>query len=70
MIDLSDQHSSDLCVLAAQRRVSQAQIVREAIAAYLSTRKPLLAFGAWRRAASATDDALRQQQAWRAEWDR
>ena len=82
LIDLSEQHLAQLTRLAKTRKVSRAQVVREAVGSYLETAPELKArtdwvadgFGALADAPMAIDgrnyaDALAYQRALRSDWD-
>jgi hypothetical protein len=70
LIDIPEQYLQDLTTLGQQEKLSRAELVRRAIAAYLSDHKPQTAlhgFGLWKDTAV---DGVEYQQAMRSEWDR
>ena len=81
LIDLSEQHLDALTRLAKQRRVSRAQLVREAVAGYLEHAPELRARRDWiadgfgalsdtplRRDDKRYADSLEYERALRGEW--
>jgi len=81
LVDIPDDQLSDLRVICAARKLSRAEVVRQAIAAYIVQNRPSreAAFGLWKgRAISLPDDAgspelmpedgLAYQERLRSEW--
>jgi metal-responsive CopG/Arc/MetJ family transcriptional regulator len=68
IIDLPDTQIEALKYLEAQRRVSRAELVRQAVAEYVVKRVGHAeAFGAWKASAKKID-GVKQQRAMRDEW--
>ena len=69
IIDLPDRQLDALTRLSRARKVSRAEIIRQAVDGYLKHNAPALAdaFGAWRPGRA---DGLAMQRKLRAEWDR
>jgi Ribbon-helix-helix protein, copG family len=69
IIDLPDAQLDALTRLSRSRKVSRAEIIRQAVDGYLKHNAPALedAFGAWRPGRA---DGLALQRRLRAEWDR
>jgi metal-responsive CopG/Arc/MetJ family transcriptional regulator len=69
LVDIPDQQIQDLAAVARHNKLSRAEIIRRAIAAYLAENKPkpkLHGFGLWKDRAI---DGVEYQQKMRAEWD-
>jgi predicted transcriptional regulator len=67
LVDLPKPELDQLSALAAQRGVSRAALMREALEEYLARNKPAgldAAFGAW----STGEDGLAYQERMREEW--
>ncbi len=66
LIDLPDPQIEALGVICTQRKLSRAEVVRQAIAAYIAshTTKTTGAFGLWKK----KQDGLAYQKKVRAEW--
>jgi metal-responsive CopG/Arc/MetJ family transcriptional regulator len=70
IIDLPNDQIKKLAALGKRERVSRAELVRRAVAQYLSRHQPTeadSAFGIWRRRG---EDGLTYQHRHRHEWDR
>ncbi|MBV5297900.1 MAG: ribbon-helix-helix protein, CopG family [Rhodoferax sp.] len=69
LVGFSDQDIQELDSLSALRRVSRAELIRQAVSQYLQKLKtaesPDLAFGLW---ANKAEDGLAYQQRLRDEW--
>jgi Ribbon-helix-helix protein, copG family len=69
LVDIPDEQIDDLAVICEAKKVSRAEIIRQAIAVYIGTNKlvPTDAFGLWSANQPAVDGLTFQEQA-RAEW--
>jgi len=70
LIDIPQSQIQDLAALCAEKKISRAEAVRQAVAAYLAeqrVRPKHDGFGLW---ADHTEDGLAYQERLRAEWDR
>jgi metal-responsive CopG/Arc/MetJ family transcriptional regulator len=66
LIDLPDQQINALAAICKAEKVSRAQVIRQAISAYLELKKPAAeAFGLWRE---SKVDGLTYQEQVRSEW--
>ncbi|MDR3480398.1 MAG: ribbon-helix-helix domain-containing protein [Burkholderiaceae bacterium] len=67
LIDIPDRQIEDLAMLCDAKQVSRAEIIRQAISAYIEQNKPSTvdAFGIWK---SKKVDGLAYQEKMRAEW--
>ena len=70
IIDLTDRQIQALDEAARSRKLSRAELIRQAVDRYLKEIAPALeeAFGAWRRAGRAVDGAAYQRKL-RREWE-
>lgn len=68
LIDLPDTHVAALGVIAAAEKVSRAEVIRKAIAAYVLQNKPSTesAFGIWKD--RNDEDGVAYQERVRGEW--
>jgi metal-responsive CopG/Arc/MetJ family transcriptional regulator len=69
LVDLPDAELEQLNVLSKVRRVSRAELIRQAVAGYLEQNKTGLddSFGLWEKKAV---DGVRYQERLRGEWER
>ncbi len=69
LVDIPDEQIDDLAVICKAKKVSRAEIIRQAISFYIGTNKPAPAdaFGLWSAKQPAVDGLTYQEQA-RAEW--
>jgi metal-responsive CopG/Arc/MetJ family transcriptional regulator len=67
LVDIPDRQIKDLAAICEAEKVSRAEVIRQAIAAYLEKKKPeaVDAFGLWK--ARKIDGLTYQEQA-RSEW--
>jgi metal-responsive CopG/Arc/MetJ family transcriptional regulator len=67
LIDIPDRQIKDLKMICLAEKVSRAEVIRQAIAAYLEAKKPVTgeAFGLWKH--REVDGVTYQEQA-RSEW--
>ena len=67
LIDIPDKQIKDLASICKAEKVSRAEVIRQAISAYLDTKRPnaVDAFGLWKD--RAVDGLAYQEQA-RSEW--
>ena len=67
LIDIPDKQISDLTIICKTEKVSRAEIIRQAISAYLEKKKPgtVDAFGLWKERQT---DGLAYQERVRSEW--
>jgi Ribbon-helix-helix protein, copG family len=66
LVDIPDEQIDDLAVICEAKKVSRAEVIRQAISFYISTNKlvPADAFGLWK----INQDGLAYQEQARAEW--
>mgnify|MGYP001256676726 CR=1 FL=1 len=71
IIDLPDRQLEALGRISKRRKLSRAELIRQAVDTYLAEHSPELgaAFGLWRRAGSR-EDGLAFQKRLRREWGR
>jgi hypothetical protein len=69
LVDIPDEQIDDLAVICEAKKVSRAEVIRQAIAVYIGSNKlvPADAFGLWSAKQPAVDGLTFQEQA-RAEW--
>ena len=69
LVDIPDEQIDDLALICEAKKVSRAEVIRQAITFYIGTNKlaPTDAFGLWRAKQPAVDGLAFQEQA-RAEW--
>lgn len=69
LVDISDEQIDDLAVICETKKVSRAEIIRQAITFYIGNNKhlPEDAFGLWRATQTHVDGLAFQEQA-RSEW--
>lgn len=67
LVDIPDRQIKDLTALCEAEKVSRAELIRQAIAAYLERKKPVSveAFGLWK---DRKIDGLAYQEQVRSEW--
>jgi hypothetical protein len=70
LIEIPDHQIEDLTAIGAARKVSRAQLVREAIDAFIQRYRPSResAFGLWRGRPETLKDGLDYQERLRSEW--
>jgi Ribbon-helix-helix protein, copG family len=72
LVDIPDEQIDDLAVICEAKKVSRAEVIRQAIAVYIGTNKliPADAFGLWKakQPDSIVLDGLAYQEQARAEW--
>lgn len=69
LVDIPNDQIEDLALICEAKKVSRAEIIRQAITFYIGTNKlvPADAFGAWKAKGQALDGLAYQEQA-RSEW--
>jgi Ribbon-helix-helix protein, copG family len=69
LVDIPDEQIDDLAVICEAKKVSRAEVIRQAIAVYIGSNKlvPADAFGLWKTKQPSLDGLAYQEQA-RAEW--
>ena len=69
LVDIPDNQIDDLAVICEAKKVSRAEVIRQAISVYIGTNKlvPTDAFGLWSAKQPSLDGLAYQEQA-RAEW--
>jgi hypothetical protein len=69
LVDIPDEQINDLAVICEAKKVSRAEVIRQAISFYIGTNKfvSIDAFGLWSIKQPAVDGLAFQEQA-RAEW--
>ena len=69
LVDIPDEQIEDLAVICEAKKVSRAEVIRQAIASYIDTNKrvPVDAFGLWKAHPDRLDGLAYQEQA-RSEW--
>jgi hypothetical protein len=69
LVDIPDEQIEDLAVICEAKKVSRAEVIRQAISFYIGTNKlvPADAFGLWKAKQPSLDGLTYQEQA-RAEW--
>ena len=69
LVDIPDDQIDDLAVICEVKKVSRAEVIRQAISFYIGTNKlaPADAFGLWKAKQPNLDGLAYQEQA-RAEW--
>jgi metal-responsive CopG/Arc/MetJ family transcriptional regulator len=67
LVDIPDRQIKDLAVICEAEKVSRAEVIRQAISAYLEKKKPetVDAFGLWKK---RKIDGLTYQEQVRSEW--
>ena len=67
LVDIPERQIEDLVVLCEAKKLSRAEIIRQAIASYLEKNKPseVAAFGIWKK---RKVDGLAYQKKVRSEW--
>lgn len=67
LVDIPDKQIRDLTAICEAEKVSRAELIRQAIAAYLERKKPVAveAFGLWK---DRKVDGLAYQEQVRSEW--
>ena len=71
IIDLPESQLAALRELERIKKVSRAELVRQAVAQYVvSNASAMPAFGAWKKAKRASADGVAVQRKLRSEWDR
>ena len=67
LVDISDGQLKDLAVICAAEKMSRAELIRQAISAFLEKKKPAEAdvFGLWKE---RRVDGLEYQEQVRSEW--
>lgn len=72
LVDIPDEQINDLTVICEAKKVSRAEVIRQAISFYIGTNKlmPADVFGLWKakQPASIVLDGLAYQEQARAEW--
>ena len=71
IIDLADRQLEALARISRRRRLSRAELIRQAVDRYLAEQAPeaAAAFGLWKRA-GGREDGLAYQRRLRREWGR
>jgi len=69
LVDIPDEQIGDLAIICEAKKVSRAELIRQAISFYIGTNKPVPtdAFGLWKAKQPNMDGLAYQEQA-RAEW--
>lgn len=69
LVDIPDEQIDDLAIICEAKKVSRAELIRQAISFYIGTNKlvPADAFGLWKEKQPRMDGLAYQEQA-RAEW--
>ncbi len=69
LVDIPDEQIDDLAIICEAKKVSRAELIRQAISVYIGTNKlaPADAFGLWKAKQTSMDGLAYQEQA-RAEW--
>jgi Ribbon-helix-helix protein, copG family len=69
LVDIPDEQIDDLAVICETKKVSRAEVIRQAISVYIGTNKLVQvdAFGLWKAKQTSMDGLAYQEQA-RAEW--
>lgn len=69
LVDLPERELEQLNILSKARRVSRAELIRQAVAGYLEQNKAGLddSFGIWKKKA---EDGVKYQERLRSEWER
>ena len=69
LVDIPDEQIDDLAIICEAKKVSRAELIRQAISVYIGTHKlvPAEAFGLWKTKQPSLDGLAYQEQA-RAEW--
>ena len=69
LVDIPDEQIDDLAIICEAKKVSRAELIRQAISFYIGTNKlvPADAFGLWQTKQPTMDGLAYQEQA-RAEW--
>lgn len=67
LVDIPDKQIKDLTAICEAEKVSRAEVIRQAISAYLEKKKPsaIEAFGLWK---GSKVDGVRYQDEVRSEW--
>lgn len=67
LVDIPDRQVEELAMICDAKRVSRAEVIRQAIAVFIEQNKPSVvdAFGIWK---SKKVDGLAYQEKMRAEW--
>ena len=72
IIEIPDKQISDLALIAKTKKLSRAEIIRQAITVYIASNKPSTthAFGLWAKhnPQSQLQDGMQYQEKVRAEW--
>lgn len=71
LVDIPDEQIEDLAVICEAKKVSRAEVIRQAISFYIGTNKPapVDAFGLWKDASAGKPlDGLTYQEQARSEW--
>ena len=72
IIEIPDKQISDLALIAKTKKLPRAEIIRQAIAAYIASNKPSAApaFGLWAKHINKDQlqDGMQYQEKVRAEW--
>lgn len=69
LVDIPNDQIEDLALICEAKKVSRAEVIRQAISFYIGTNKrvPTDAFGSWKAAGQALDGMAYQERA-RSEW--
>lgn len=67
LVDIPDRQIEDLAVICESKKLSRAEVIRQAIAVYIEQNKPaeVNAFGIWK---NRKVDGLAYQEKMRSEW--
>ena len=70
LVDIPDSQLNDLAVVCKAKKLPRAEVIRQAIAAYIADNKPNAsqAFGLWASGKKAPVDGLAYQEKVRTEW--
>ncbi len=70
LVDIPDNQLNDLAIVCKAKKLPRAEVIRQAIAAYIAENKPSAsqAFGLWASGNKAPEDGLTYQENVRAEW--
>lgn len=70
LVDIPDSQLNDLAIVCKAKKLPRAEVIRQAIAAYIADNKPNpnQAFGLWAGSNKQTVDGLAYQEKVRAEW--
>lgn len=70
LVDIPDRQIEDLATLSAAKKLPRAELIRQAIAAYIVLNKAsdMDVFGLWQDSGGQCEDGLAYQERLRAEW--